>query len=288
MALCLASSLIVCRRFAPYDQLVRYQWWYRFGYMSSTGRCFDIGDAIRQALDEFHRRQIAFAREQKITEDKLDYLADFPLVNDFNVRCGPETAGNGALVRLAPVPLFFFRHPAQAVEYAGISGQITHGDIKVYDACRYYGALIVAAIQGYTKDDLLDNQFHSKHRDWFGDKSLDPEIIRIVGGSYKKPGGYYEGIRGKDYIIPSLEAALWAFWSTNSFVSGALAAVNLGGHTDMTAAIYGQLAGAFYGFNKLPQRWFEELYAGDFLRGLAKWILHEGGCFSKSIHSQYL
>ena len=282
MALCLASSLIVCRRFVPYDQLVRYQWWYRFGYMSSTGQCFDIGDATRQALDEFHRRQIAFAREHNIPQDKLDRLSDSSLADDFNVRCGPETAGNGALVRLAPIPLFFFRHPFQAVEYAGLSGQITHGDIKAYDACRFYGALIIAAIRGYDKGELLDEQFHSKHRDWFGDRALDPEILAVAHGSYRRPGGYADGIRGKDYVVPSLEAALWAFWSTSSFVSGALAAVNLGGHTDMTAAIYGQLAGAYYGLSKLPQRWFEELYAADFLRKLAKWILYEGERFSKS------
>ncbi|CAF5008059.1 unnamed protein product, partial [Rotaria magnacalcarata] len=55
--------------------------------------------------------------------------------------------GNGALMRLAPVPLFFYRDPIQAVEFSGISGIITHDDQRVYDACRYYGALIVAALR---------------------------------------------------------------------------------------------------------------------------------------------
>ncbi|CAF4805776.1 unnamed protein product, partial [Rotaria sp. Silwood1] len=50
MALCLANSLIACQDFVPYDQLVRYKWWYRHGYMSSTGQCFDIGAATRQSI----------------------------------------------------------------------------------------------------------------------------------------------------------------------------------------------------------------------------------------------
>ncbi|CAF4477129.1 unnamed protein product, partial [Rotaria magnacalcarata] len=54
-------------------------------------------------------------------------------------------------MRLTPVPLFFYKHPAEAVEYSGLSGLITHGDKKAYDACRYYGALIVAAVNGVEK-----------------------------------------------------------------------------------------------------------------------------------------
>ncbi|CAF4299446.1 unnamed protein product, partial [Rotaria sordida] len=162
------------------------------------------------------------------------------------MHCSKEgVAGNGALMRLAPVPLFFYQHPKVAVDYSGISGQITHGDKKAYDACRYYGALIVAAVRGEDKNKLISNTFYDDHRGWFGDKTLHPEIMAIAQGSYKKKGGYQDGIRGKGYIVNALEAALWAFWSDgDSFETGALKAVNLGDDTDTTAAIYGQLAGA--------------------------------------------
>ncbi|CAF3510347.1 unnamed protein product [Rotaria sp. Silwood1] len=54
----------------------------------------------------------------------------------------------------------------------------------------------------------------------------------------------------------SLEAALWAFcFDDDSFRNGILAAVNLGDDADTTAAIYGQLAGAYYGYNDLPRQW---------------------------------
>ncbi|UJR24695.1 hypothetical protein I4U23_006069 [Adineta vaga] len=280
MALCLANSLIVCRDFNPYDQLVRYKWWYKHGYMSSTGHCFDIGAATRQSIEEFRRRQKKFATEHNIEEKDIDNLSDIVTSKNFDVYCSEDgVAGNGALMRLAPVPLFFYRCPEAAVEYSGFSGKITHGDEKAYDACRYYGALIVAALQGYNKDKLLDSQFYKNHRSWFGEKDLHPDIKSIAEGSYKV-NGYEGGIRGKGYIVPALEAALWAFWAhDNSFEKGALAAVNLGDDTDTTAAIYGQLAGAYYGYNELPPKWLEHVYAKAFMEKLSKWIAYEGDCW---------
>ncbi|CAF4162119.1 unnamed protein product [Rotaria sp. Silwood2] len=265
MALCLASSLIACRDFVPYDQLVRYKWWYQYGYMSSTGYCFGSDTATRQSIQEFEKRQKKFAHDHDILLDQMDYLSDRDLLQAFDVYCSKETvADNGVLMCLAPVPLFFFRCPEVAVEYSGISGQITHGDEKAYDACRYYGALIVAAILGEDKDQLISNTFYDNHREWFGDKTLHPEIMTIAQGSYKKEGGYQDGIRGKEYVVNSLEAALWAFWSDkNSFRIGALKAVNLSDDTDTTAAIYGQLAGAYYGYRKLPEEWLECIYAKE-------------------------
>jgi len=278
MALCLANSLVARRDYVPYDQLVRYKWWYQHGYMSSTGSCFDIGSATRQSLVEFERRQKEFAKKYKIPLGDLDYLSDPELIHEFDENCSKKgVAGNGALMRLAPVPLFFYQHHTQAVEYSGLSGFITHGDQKAYDACRYYGALIVAAVNGATKEELVDKNFYKNHEKWFDGKPLHQDIMEISLGSYKKKGGYDKGIRGKGYIVNALEAALWAFWSDkNSFETGVLAAINLGDDTDTTAAIYGQLAGACYGYKNLPKEWVDQVYAKDFIKCLSKWIAYEG------------
>jgi ADP-ribosyl-[dinitrogen reductase] hydrolase len=278
MALCLASSLMIRQDFIPYDQLVRYKWWFRNGYMSATGKCFDIGAATKRSLVEFEDRQKGFARKYNISSDEIDYLTDSELLKQFNVDCSEkDVAGNGALMRLTPVPLFFHRHPKHAVEFSGASGRITHGDLVAYDACRYYGALIVAALNGASKNDLLDDNFYAKHIEWFNAKPLHADIMDIAQGSYKKEGGYKDGIRGKGYIVDSLKAALWAFWSNkDSFEKGALAAVNLGDDADTTAAIYGQLAGAYHGYEQLPQKWLDHLYAQKFIRCLSMWIVYEG------------
>ncbi|CAF4038353.1 unnamed protein product, partial [Rotaria sp. Silwood2] len=280
MALCLASSLVARHGFEPYDQLVRYKWWFRHGYMSSTGNCFDIGDSTRKALCEFENRQKAFAQQHGIPSEGIDYLSDKQLLVDFPIYYSSDgAAGNGVLMRLAPVPLFFYRNPEVAVGFSGISGRITHGDKKAFDACRYYGALIVAIMNNLDidKDKLLSKEFYSSEmKKWLKNDPLESEIENIAKGSFKKEKGYDAGIRGKGYVVNSLEAALWAFWSTRTFVEGALAAVNLGDDTDTTAAIYGQLAGAYYGFHKLPSEWVNCVYSKRFIGCLCKWIAYEG------------
>ncbi|MBV1919738.1 MAG: ADP-ribosylglycohydrolase family protein, partial [Pseudomonadales bacterium] len=50
MALCLAHSLIHCEGFDASDQMNRYCNWWQYGYMSSTGECFDIGMTVSDAL----------------------------------------------------------------------------------------------------------------------------------------------------------------------------------------------------------------------------------------------
>ena len=113
-------------------------------------------------------------------------------------------------------------------------------------------------------------------------KGLHPDILEISRGSYKKKRDYHDGIRGGRYVVKALEAALWAFWSTKSFKDGALAAVNLGDDTDTTAAIYGQLTGAYYGFHDLDKRWCDMIYARTFLMLTSAWLGYEGEqCFRK-------
>ena len=180
-------------------------------------------------------------------------------------------------MRLAPVPLFYHHRPDLAVEYAGRSAQLTHDNDKAIDACRYYAALIVAALHGLSKEQILHEDFYSTHRDWFGEIPLSDEILSVAKGSFKRINGYDDGIRGKGYVVQALEAALWAFWSDeNSFEKGALSAVNLGDDTDTTAAIYGQLAGAYYGYEKIPKEWIKSLYAHDFIVSIGQWLHFQG------------
>jgi ADP-ribosyl-[dinitrogen reductase] hydrolase len=281
MALCLASSLITENGFNAYDQMVRYKWWHKHGYLSSTGHCFDIGKATRQSIIDFSARQkILEIHYRCLSEYEVDTLAwdSVECIEKFDVNCGDQNAaGNGALMRLAPIPLFYFKTPAIAIEYAGRSASLTHANKKAIDACRYYAALIIGALYRFSKDELLAKNFYSKHKDWFGEEPLHEDIKLIAEGSYKRKGGYEDGIRGKGYVVNALEAALWAFWSDeNSFEKGALAAVNLGDDTDTTAAIHGQLAGAYYGYDKIPKDWLSKLYAHDLIFCMGEWLHFQG------------
>jgi ADP-ribosylglycohydrolase len=247
MALCLAESLIECDGFDPVDQLRRYVRWHRDGHHSSTGRCFDIGMTVRAALARFEETGEPW--------------------------CGstdPYSAGNGSLMRLAPVPLFYAANPAEAVAKAGDSSRTTHGAREAVDACRYYAALIVGALQGLSADRLLMPAFEPVRGLWDA-APLAPAIAEIANGSFlrREP----PEIAGTGYVVRALEAALWAFARTDTFEEGALLAVNLGDDADTTGAIYGQLAGAFYGVDGIPSRWRELLAGRDTLERFADALL---------------
>lgn len=83
--------------------------------------------------------------------------------------------------------------------------------------------------------------------------NLDPAIAAVAMGSFKDREP--PAIRGSGHVVASLEAALWAFHKSESFEEGALMAVNLGDDADTTGAVFGQIAGAFYGKSGIPGRW---------------------------------
>ena len=66
----------------------------------------------------------------------------------------------------------------------------------------------------------------------------------------------------------TLEAALWAFATTDDFASGALAAVNLGEDADTTGAVYGQIAGAYYGASGIPAEWVGRVAKREEIEGV--------------------
>ncbi len=65
------------------------------------------------------------------------------------------------------------------------------------------------------------------------------------------------------WSVDSLKAALWAFNTTTSFEDGLVAAVNLGGDSDSIGAIFGQIGGAYYGYDAIPRRWLERIQDRD-------------------------
>jgi ADP-ribosylglycohydrolase len=246
MAMCLAESLVE-RGFDPDDQMQRYVAWWRKGYWSSNGECFDIGNTISAALRRFER------------------TAD-PMAGSSN----PQTAGNGSLMRLAPIALRYAADPAAAVRFAAEMSKTTHAANEAIDACRYLAGLIIGALQGLGKDEILTPGFAPNGIDW-SLNPLAPAVSRIAQGSYKSKSA--ARIRASGYVAHTLEAALWAFASTDDFRTGALAAVNLGEDADTTGAVFGQLAGAYYGVDAIPCAWCDKIARRNDILNLAAALL---------------
>ncbi|MBD8530532.1 MULTISPECIES: ADP-ribosylglycohydrolase family protein [unclassified Massilia] len=241
MALCLAHSLLYQQGFDPVDQMNRYCNWYNYGYMSSTGECFDIGYTTALAL----RR----------------YLED---ENPFAGSLDPDSAGNGALMRLAPIPMYYAQDKAAVFHFAGESTRTTHGTREAIECSRLFGLQLRAALCGGAKDEILSIAYP---------EPLSRNVAPLANGDFlAKP---VEEIKGSGYCVQSLEAALWYFWHTASFKEAVLKAANLGDDADTTAAICGQLAGAFYGFAQIPDEWVKRLAMSDEIVGLSDRLLTE-------------
>ena len=233
MALCLAESLIERQGFDPEDQMRRYVLWYREGHLSSNGYCFDVGNTVQEALLHFIETGEAYAGPT----DRL-------------------SAGNGSLMRLAPVPMYFAHRAEDAIAISASSSRTTHGAAEAVDACRYFGGLLVGALNGEDKNELLGD-YYCPIPGYWKHHTLEDRIAEIATGSFKRK--HPPEICGTDYVVQSLEAALWAFHKSHSFREGALKAANLGDDADTTAAIYGQVAGAYYGVEEIPREWRSKL-----------------------------
>ena len=237
MALCLTASLLEVNGFNPKDQMNRYCDWWQNGYMSSNGQCFDMGNTVGQAL----------RRYQKTGEP-------------FSGSTHPRSAGNGSIMRLAPVPMFYFPERDRIVYYSGESSRTTHGTVECVEACRLLSLMLYQALCGANKEQILCANAP--------DAFVAESIKEISRGSYLDKSE--NEIEGSGYVVRSLEAALWCFWQTDSFEEAILKAVNLGDDADTTGAVCGQIAGAFYGESGIPEGWLKSLAMGEQIGKLAE------------------
>ena len=169
--------------------------------------------------------------------------------NPFAGSTDPDTAGNGSIMRLAPVPMFHAQDMDAAEHYAAESSRITHSAIECVEACRLLARILVRALRGGSKSDVLLADA--------GRLTLTDSIAAIARGDYR--GKLVDEIHGTGYVVQSLEAALWAFDATTNCREAILAAANLGDDAGTTAATCGQVAGAFYGEQAIPAKWLKYL-----------------------------
>lgn len=242
MALCLGASLIE-KGFDLHDQMTRYTRWANDGYMSSNGRCFDIGIATRGSLQRFQRSG-----------------------NPKSGSTDPQSAGNGCIMRLAPVPIRYVDQPIHAVDYCEEQARTTHQAPECLAASRLFGEILVRALLGMSKEEILAAPRLTG--------KLPTKLDAIGHGRYRRKGR--DAIRGTGYIVDSLEATLWCFSQSENFRDCVLMAANLGDDADTTAAQAGQIAGAYYGEAGIPAEWLGKLVMVDAIREMADGLVSGG------------
>ena len=217
MALALGDSLLACSSLDPDDLMRRFVSWHRDGAYSCTSECFDIGSTTASALRRYERTGEPFAGST-----------------------APDTAGNGSIMRFAPVAVRHWRDPKEMLRVAQDQSRTTHGAPEAIKSCEILGELLSMAIRGTTLPELVSSK---NARDVRGFRTGQPR----------------REVQGSGYVVESLHAALWAVSRTSNYRDAVLMAANLGRDADTTAAIAGQIAGALYGASAIPVAWLDRL-----------------------------
>lgn len=226
MTLCLLESLVEKRGVNLKDQMIRYIKWYREGYMTPHGSCDDIGKECVSAIEQYTRTG--------------------------NIGSSKSTQqGNGSLMRTAAVALFNsdINDINNIIEIAVKCSTVTHGSKIASDACAFYTKLIVHALNGSTKEEILSfNQVKGL--------SLSSEVLTAIKIYGSVP---IESLTGSGHVLETMKLALRAFKDTDNFEDGAIIAANRGKDSDTVGAVYGQLAGAYYGLTGINREWLADL-----------------------------
>ena len=235
MALALADSLLAKETLDCRDLMDRFVAWWRNGEYSCTGSCFDIGNTIRQALERYLR-----------TGD--------PLAGSTY----RYSAGNGSLMRFAPVALRYWRDRARLDSVAAQQSRTTHAATEAVDGCRAFATLLADAISGEPRRNVLaPRSFNGA-----------PKIAEILGGGWRRKSR--NSIHSSGYVVHTLEAAIWSVARTGNFRNAVVLAANLADDADTVAAVTGQLAGAIYGLSGIPKEWLDRIAWKDRLHDTAR------------------
>jgi ADP-ribosyl-[dinitrogen reductase] hydrolase len=241
MMLCLAESMASLGRFDAEDVMSRYVAWF-------DSDPNDVGITVRTVMlgvKSGTRWDAAARRAHEVL--------------------GRMTAGNGSLMRTAPVALRFVNEPQRRVAVALAESALTHFDQLAGWACVALGELIAAAIAGELRERLP--AIAAALRD------DEPRVAAVLATATQSAR---EEVAASGYVLDTLRASLWAVFGSSSFEDALIRAVNLGDDADTVGAVAGALAGALYGETAIPDRWTRVLsvrervlLAADRLAGLA-------------------
>lgn len=244
MALCLADSLLERNGFDARDQMERYRRWQQQGYLSATGQCVGITANTARAIAMAQwRRQALFGSHDPSQQD-------------------PEP-----LSRVAAAVLFFFATSGEAINQATEAARTTCQAPAVLDSCRALARALYAALTGQPKAIVLERA------------ALAVTPAGSTTGTAPAAGGTASGSapvvaqRVGSSAPAALAAAVAAFGATDNFRDAILYAVNLGGDSDVVAAVCGQLAGAYYTVKAIPTSWYNGLMQKELISGYADRLL---------------
>lgn len=235
MMLCIARSIVERGGFVPEDVASRFLDWFHAGAIG-------IGRTTWLALDEL-AKGASWREAGRRAHDRL----------------GGLSAGNGSIMRCAPIGLLRLKDVDRLIEDSIESSLITHWDAKACWGAAAINSALSQLVNG--KRESLIFQLVAQIE--------EPEVKRAVAEVAELK---IEQLRTSAYVLDTLQAALWCFLNSASFEEAVIAGVNLGGDTDTIGAVTGALAGAYWGLSQIPNRWLDVLKDKDEIIRLANGI----------------
>ena len=211
-----------------YDDIMNefLNWFYNSEYTNSESGTFDIGNTTSSALYNYRNGKPAMESGGRGIRDN----------------------GNGSLMRILPMAFI------KDIDYETIENMsaLTHA----HEISRIACVLYIEIAQSMLRQDLEIGEHVRLACDkikehYNGSESLQ-NFERIFSNDL-------EEVRGRGFVVGSLECVIHCLLNTSSYEEAVLMAVNFGEDTDTTAAICGGLAGIYYGYDAIPIDWIESI-----------------------------
>ena len=149
-------------------------------------------------------------------------------------------AGNGAVMRMAPVALYTLGDEDLFTRCTLEQAHLTHHHPLSDAACLAAGHMVQMALMGSDRFELHEVT-----------QQLCKEFPTFRFNTYRG--------RASGYVVETMQTVFHYLFTTATFEDCLVGVVNQGGDADTTGAIAGMIAGAFYGPASIPARWLKQL-----------------------------
>ncbi len=285
MALCIADSLLERKGYDSFDLMDRFTRWLEDGYRTPDGLpAGDVGHQTRGAIEGFKTYPTITIYDQKTTSagnGPIMRLAPVIIANTFPKKKYPTLKDGYEKGKLALTPedddkeFISLEDIEPTINMAILSCRETHNCIAAEATTALFATMLYCALHGLPKNNIAaycDRWTHGEEYDQFWIENID----ELVGRGLEKDGSALRDLGG--YIVDSFAISLWGLMHFDNFEDGMLAVIRLGGDTDTNAACYGQLAGAYYGYESIPEEWRRGVCMADELVEIADKLLAMPEC----------
>ena len=241
MVLATIDSIISMHKIDYNDMMKRFCEWINNAKYTATDKVFDIGITTKESILKYYMNRI---------DPSL---------------CGSASTDNGSLMRILPIALYAYFEDTdddELLEIVKESSMITHAHEYSIMGCYIFVKYVYFLLSGYNKFKAYEKV---KNLNFYKfSENARRAYKRFLTTDFEKLDLDY--IKSSSYVVDTLEAVIWTFLNTNSFMESIIGAINLGDDTDTIGALTGALAGIYYGVN---ENLLNEVQNKDYLIELA-------------------